>query len=789
MLLSRSLRKTPGAARFRARSPQAATYPTDAEIVGTHDTVTNFAKEANILSVKTGDWSDPTTWSLNRVPAQDDIVGIKTTHTVTYDVSSVDLLLAIGVAGKLAWATNVNTLLGVQTICVYDGGELEIGTSAAPIDADKTAEIIWGNSVLIDQNTGGVTNKEFSNGLLVFSGGKLRVHGAIKTPYVRAAAAVASSATTLSFDTQSGWRNSDRVLIPDTRQYFDSDNLPFRDEVRTISSVASTSATVSAMTHTHPVGVDKDNVTEFTPHIANLTRNVIFRSEDADGIRGHAICFGRCNVDVRYARFDSMGRTLNASLPNTTTNQKGRYPWHWHHVYGPVAGLGYDAAVDSPEFDPVNVLNTREADGPSGRLIGCVFEDLAIDAPDMKWPITLHETSDCLIKNNICYKGSGSLMMFEDGTECYNVIDGNFLCTCPGTGDRGDLSFSDGAPGREGNGISMPNCTNYVRNNVAYNIGQSTPSGVAYHVYGGKSTGGFEESDYLTQKLAAFQGADPSVNYTTSAVYPILEFKDNEACCCFQAFVPWYIGSTVSTVSASIAYSVLDNFNVWHCREVSYNFPCQKLKYLGGKWRGDAGAFVSATQGCAGITRVDYMQTGMVVDGVDIQMMKAGIFVTTKIGQDGLLDIRNCILHNYFNIYSETPNAVAGGGSGLPARTTQVTDCTMTIPVDGGFGQAPKHLRLDFMALNDRPNINWIQTDIYRFTGCDGDETVADSKFHWTQSAGAFITPQTSGNNIGSPDAGQTNTQNLAEHGVCIAGSIWAGTATRTGFDGYEETL
>ena len=51
-----------------------------------------------LTSVKSGRWSDPTTWDLNRTPAAGDQVVIASGHTVTYDVvenSSLDVELGV----------------------------------------------------------------------------------------------------------------------------------------------------------------------------------------------------------------------------------------------------------------------------------------------------------------------------------------------------------------------------------------------------------------------------------------------------------------------------------------------------------------------------------------------------------------------------------------------------------------------------------------------------------------------------------------------------------------------
>jgi hypothetical protein len=806
--LATALRKSNKGRTLRVRAAQTATYPTTAEIVGHHDTHDNFALDYTIASVQSGDWSNPATWNPARVPEQGDIVAIKTTHVVTYDVESLDLIAAIGVAGTFRWQHDIDTYLGVQNLTVFgpntlgagNYGYLEIGTAAQPIQADQTATIVIGNSVLVDENTGGVTNKEYSNG--VQGWGKVRIHGAIKTPFVLCDDELVATQTTITLDSAvSGWVANDTLLLPDTRGHLGlASTLPYRIETRTLASVAGNglSVTVPGLTYDHQGARDKDGVLDFTPEVANLTRNVIIRSEDPDGIRGHTQFFDRCDVDIRYASFQGLGRTINASVPNTTTNQKGRYPGHFHKVLGPgdgtegAGGIGYDASVDPDEFKPGDAANIASCNGPTLRFIGNVIWDTSDDG-DVKWPLTTHGTCDALIRGNVVYRGTGSLMMFEEGSEVRNVIDGNFLCHCyDGTGDRGDGGFADGNPGREGNGMSMPNLYNFVRNNRAYNMEGVS---IGYHTYGGTSSsgGGFADGNELLQ-IAAWQGADPEEDFTTGHNYPVLQWQDNHAICCDVGFVPWYTGCHINqTFTGNIAQSVLLRMHIWHCRIAVYRFPTNNFTYRDCIWRADF-AHLGFGLNRVGLSAQDYYQRNEVLDNCNIQGFDYGVYVPNKVGvrvdgdpgdSEGIWTIQDSILCNFHNVNSGTMEAVSGGGVSLTARRANITNCQFFQPT--GHTGGKKFLKLSW---SDPPGsvANWIQLDRYYFSDIDG-EAGDDVRVYWTESAGTFVTPQTTGSSIGSPEAGQTNTANLAEHGVCCAGAISPTAATRAGFDGFVEDL
>ena len=69
-----------------------------------------------IRSAKSGPWSAPKTWQGEKVPAAGDRVLILTEHVVTYDAAGDDVIRAINIAGKLAFARDKDTRLNVGLI-------------------------------------------------------------------------------------------------------------------------------------------------------------------------------------------------------------------------------------------------------------------------------------------------------------------------------------------------------------------------------------------------------------------------------------------------------------------------------------------------------------------------------------------------------------------------------------------------------------------------------------------------------------------------------------------------
>src|SRR5262249_3532647 len=155
---------------------------TDPYIVTPYLTIPNFGAKPNIVSVKSGNWSDPTVWSLGRLPAAGEIVDINPGTTVTYDVNDSSAAatlntLEIQATGKLTFRTDVTTQLNVVNLVVLQGGELDIGTQANPVASNVTAQVVFANQAL---NTT-LDPAQYGNGLIGL--GTVNMYGTAKSPY------------------------------------------------------------------------------------------------------------------------------------------------------------------------------------------------------------------------------------------------------------------------------------------------------------------------------------------------------------------------------------------------------------------------------------------------------------------------------------------------------------------------------------------------------------------------------------------------------------------------------
>src|SRR5690606_26639115 len=172
------------------------------------------------------------------------------------------------------------------------------------------------------------------------------------------------------------------------------------------------------------------------PYVANITRNIVFRSENPAGTRGHVIFLEQAKVDVQYAAFLGMGRTQAVNLDSTSltgsaddkigTNQIARYgASHWHHVHG-----------------------HADIDGLTGRYVG-VYAD-GMDGA--KWGFVQHGSHDIEHRDCIADRFIGAGFVTEDGYEVRGKWTNNLGCYSKGNGIDGkfNLVAPRNIPGGEG---------------------------------------------------------------------------------------------------------------------------------------------------------------------------------------------------------------------------------------------------------------------------------------------------------------------------------------------------
>ena len=613
------------------------------------ENIPDFSQDASrpgLQSVQSGSWSNPSTWG-GTIPTANHVVRIVQGHTVTID-DTFAVAYTVAVDGKLRFAPTVGTRLKVTNLEVMAGstgmgtpGVLEVGTAAAPISINVTAEIVVADSPL----GGSVTDSDqFGTGIVVF--GKASMHGSVKTPtFLRLATEPRAGHTALTLSAPvSGWNIGDRLVLPDTRHIKESEvtgggwvNAVNQWEERTLQAISADGRTLTlntALQYDHLGARDLNGVLDFLPHVGNLTRNVVIRSENPSGTRGHMLSIHMADVDIRYALFKDMGRTTYLPLDDTT-NHIGRYPVHMHHLSGPLP---------------------TPANGYQFTLLGNAVDGGSVETA-FKWGITVHGSHYGLIQDNVVYNYNGAAVATEDGSESFNVFDHNFALR--GMGEPSDsVSEARMALGTEGVGFWFRGPNNYVRNNVAANYQNPTTEAAYGFVFQFRYLGDIAVPNYKGADTVMATGQSTTMNGNNMR---LLQFENNEAYGAMQGgFTYWWISSLDPQPSANAAESVVKDLKLWHIyNKTVYGYPGQKVTFDGLKIRGN---FSSLSRCCGnGIYFADYSSKGIVIKNSDIQGMEDGITAPESgFGPEPNLTIENTDLRNWTNVAVPTAGSVNG---------------------------------------------------------------------------------------------------------------------------------
>src|SRR5881628_2685352 len=187
------------------------------EVHGVPGGVPDFCGQPTVTSVGAGAWTNPATWSSGKVPAAGDKVLVSARHDVVYDVASDAKLGCVEVRGRLRFRADANTRMRTANLMVQEDAYLEIGSPAAPIAPNVTAEIVITDQKIDRQ----LDPAELGAG--IESLGKITMHGAVKSPtFVRLAEEPLAGQTTLTLsESVKDWKAGDHIVIPDTRQLRD----------------------------------------------------------------------------------------------------------------------------------------------------------------------------------------------------------------------------------------------------------------------------------------------------------------------------------------------------------------------------------------------------------------------------------------------------------------------------------------------------------------------------------------------------------------------------------------
>ena len=746
------------------------------DIQTSHDLIPNFGANPTISALRSGTWSDPTIWSTDQLPGAGDVVSIGAGDTVTYNVVStanVDTV-AIQAGGTLQFSTSVNTELTVINLLVMPGGTLTVGTTANPVAAGVTAQIIFPDvSFNYTEDP-----SQYGHGLIGL-GNVFMCGAAMNETWVQLASDAHAGDTTLTLaQPVSGWQVGAKIVLPDTQEILGiGAGYSPEYETATIAAVSPNGLIVtlaSPLQFNHLGSTNLDGKEEFMPDVGILSHNVVVRSQNPSGVRGHVVFMDRADVDIRYVQFTGLGRTKGVdansneiAIDNTTydangnvthigTNEAGRYAVFFDNVAGPTA-----IPADGYQFTFI------------GNSIYCPLTPMPY-----LWGLDLNDSHYGLVEDNVLYNWSGAGIAAESGNETGNLIESNFVVRVTGDGARSN-------DGRDGVGFWFEGTNNYVINNVAADI------------YGGAFSYGFsfspegfgpEAHGLGTVAEPAYQGAETWVagqyNLVNTNAQPLLEFSGNEVYGSENGLTVWYLGMDGSFNPIGTGGTVKD-LTVWN---VTYNgiflYYTNDLTIDGFVARGGSPTVTPSDWAQYGIFTSDYEQAGLVITNSNIQGFTVGI--QSPPNGIGETLIENSYLRNITDVLIGVGWSV-GGGQVIQARTTVMQDVVFDAPP----GMPLQAVVLDYEAADGDNIVAPDLVYVYDYDGAQGD----NFQLFFTQQAPDFVVPA-NGNDgnthplVGAPVAGLTNAQLWAKYGMAIAGAVAPDELTMDGIiNGYVAKL
>lgn len=515
-------------------------------------------------AIASGSWSDPGTWD-EGVPTEGANVRIPVGKTITIDEVIETRISTIRLEGSLIFSSEVNTELNVESIVGAGSSTLQIGSSSAPIQPEVSAIIVFIDEGPLDLEA---DFEQFGKGLIMM--GKTDIYGAEKLSWTSLEVAPSAGASVLLLDEiPRGWMPDDEIVIAGTEL-----GNPASDEKRLITQITDNQVYLDEplqRDHLPPAG------SNFKVHVANLSRNVVFQSENEDISRRAHLMFMR-NLDVRmnYVRMYQLGRTNKREQVDDwffptliadeyeagdRTNIRGRYSCHFHRG-------GVDPSTTTAAL-----------------VRGCVVED------DPGWAYVNHSSHVDFI-DNVSYHVVGGAFQTESGDEIgsfirniairtvnpdYPLLDPDNLAVDTRESSQ-DFAF-------QGDGFWFHGGALTITDNVASG---SSGHGFIFWTEGQREVG----TEFWLQnmfKVANIAHADllPGLENIQSWWVPLQEFRNNTTYASTNGFAAYYVHATIfeditdlSPAYLETVHSTFEDLSIWNVSKYGIELQnCERFTF------------------------------------------------------------------------------------------------------------------------------------------------------------------------------------------------------------------
>ena len=342
------------------------------------------------VAVASGNWSNPATWG-GALPSTEEDVSIPAGFSVILN-ANVECG-GITVAGRLEVERANRTLLCDSLLVQGSGAVFEAGTAANRFSQNFTLTLKGLPSETVMSSMGAKV-------LGSHNGGTLQIHGRDRIEWTHLGANAAAGAKSLTLSEPVDWVVGDSILVTSSRLSWNE------AETRTITSVSADMRTVSfttglaylhnGSTTTRTRNTDgKSWTADLRAEVGLLSRNVKIQGDaesETAGFGGHIMVMnGGTGCCVTSGRGFIQGVELYRMGQKSIV---GRYPMHWHMC----------------------------AEAGAGQY----FKDNCVRR-SFNRAITIHGTESTVVRNNFCHDHLGHGIFLEDGSERFNVIDGNVV--------------------------------------------------------------------------------------------------------------------------------------------------------------------------------------------------------------------------------------------------------------------------------------------------------------------------------------------------------------------------
>lgn len=490
--------------------------------------------EATHIAVVDGAWTQPSTWLTGIVPRNGARVLIPHGVTVTYDQHRYYRLDWIRNDGTLTASRSKSTFALFETLVNTRGARFECGTGAARLLSQYKSEWVISNRTCRTENRFpsdiNLANDPKLLGRGILNQGERVMWGAHKTAWLR----TEPGGAPMQGDTQavlsaipSGWAVGDTIIIGGT-----GNTEAVETETRTITGISGGMVSWSGgLIYDHDHRNLNVSRTDLQPGVANLTRNIVIRSESPDvppHQRGHTMDMHMmCHLDLWDVEHYDLGRTIkNLATPAGKMDENGDFKYY-DQVVASDAGAAFqtEAMTAQSNIQSRYVVHFHLVGFGKG-LRDTVNNCTVRNAPG--WGI-VHHGCEAFMNSNIISDFEGAGMVSETGNEAGEWLN-NFVLGAKNKTSTGpkNSEFRRGLKGdffRDGHAFAMR--SRAIRCNA--NFAQDASWGFVF--YHRTDTGSITPSiDHLTPNLDLkdLQGFYNS-GTMPMADYPIVHVNDNES--------------------------------------------------------------------------------------------------------------------------------------------------------------------------------------------------------------------------------------------------------------------